>query len=935
MMSERDQSVEQFPADRKFFSKSKWRGKFFASEEKITKAQDSRERPVNEVDEFLQRPARDEGDGAHTGGSSGSRLPSVSAIDEEISTGVGYRRRKAPRRRGLRVAFDSAPPDIIGEGGDEAELPSIDIAKSRASAKSWTQSHESVSRLHSRKSSPPPRPELVIGPERSRVFQDDENLGPPAPFQRRSTGLPDAQQANAHNEVSDAQQANARNEASDAQNETVGAPIQRQQSMSTPGSEGDSEAFAAMYTKYTRASPVPPHVDLDESPTLSNEGPLIRKNDIEDVRDHSSLEPFSSELDPSSENSLTPAPSPRPFSAQDKLPSGYDFPVTASSKASNLQSQEISQRYQKETQLEKPMFSPSTLNPALTSPPPVSPPLTGSPHKAPHKTLRTVARNLAGDALNEFSTRVQRFYGMFRLGASANKSFIDISFEDWIRAGAWWFLKGRGELEKAVRSRPGSRDRSLNHNARDAPSDLKQAHLNLAKASWIILDVTIKHSDIRKYGSGSMASLLAITKSLGDSNLAGLIEMHLAITASLRALTMSMRRNDKMPPPDFEAQGLETRIWLETPRLASGVASLLHGNSSTILLEDGSVNSDRILCYPVGDTDSHFNYGSMFVDVVLKSSEDPQQGVHISCIASVLRQKKERDLEVVIASQDGKIYLKISSTKRGGHSWRNVHWRIDARCMLLRLSDTLELIIQFQENGFRTLWGIYDYTRQTRKDLEATEAEEAVFRSTVKCVHYVDPPDAKVFPADPVQRCDVRLFESSHTLAEGFRGRKSYNGHRLIVVTPPSSKVLSKITQTWGKQIPMLFNYVRGEEDGPAMLLKDSTGGSTLVITFNNPAEREQFHSQLDGTFMREEESCCDIIRLQSMHIYGSTINEPRAEENNITKNWRWDQLRVFNKRPDYCENGVVKTILSENLRLWMQCEGGAFVDRLNLGETD
>lgn len=925
-MSERDQSVEPSPAERNFFSKHKWRGKLFASE---AKTQDCPERPVNEVDEFLQRPPRDESDSARTaraeprtGGSSDSRLPSISIIDKETNTGAGYQKRKIPRRQGLRVAFDSAPPHVIGEGGDEADLPSIDIAKSRARAKSWTQSHDSVSRLHSRKSSPPPQTELVIGQERSRVLQHNDNSGPPATLQRRSTGLPDAQQAN------------ARNEASDARNETVTAPIQRQQPMSAPGSEGGSDAFAAIYVKYTRASPVSPHVDLDEPPTQVNEDPLIRKNDIEHLRDHSSVKAFSSELDPSSENSLTPAPSPQPFSVQEKLPSGHYFPATASSKDPNLLSKEISQRYHKETQPERPMLSPSTLNPTVTSPPLISPSLTGPPLKAPPKSLRTVARNLAGDALNEFSTRVQRFYGMFRLGASANRSFIDPSFEDWIRAGAWWFLKGRGELEKAVRNRPGSRDRSLNHDARDAPSDLMQAHLNLAKASWIISDVTINHSDVRKYGSGSMASLLAITKSLGDSNLAELIEMHLAITASLRALTMSMRRNDKMPPSDFEAQGLESRIWIETPRLTPRVASLLRGNSSKILLEDGSVNSDMILSYPIGDTDSHFKYGSMFVDVVLKSSEDPQQGVHMSCIVSVLRQKNERDLEVVLASQDGKVNLKISSKTRGGNPWRNVHWRTDALCMVLRLSDTLELIIQFQENGFRTLWGIYEYTRKIRKDLEAAEVEEIVFRSIVKCVHYVDPPDAKVFPADPVQRCDVRLFEISLPLAEGFGRRKVYNGHRLIVVTPPTSKVLSKISQIWGKQIPILFSYVRGEEDGPAILLKDNTAGSTLVITFNNTADREQFHSQLDGTFMREEESCCDVIHLQSMHIYGSTSNEPWAEENCITKNWRWDQLRIFNRRPEYFENGIVRTVLSENLRIWMQSEAGAFVDRINLGQS-
>ena len=568
----------------------------------------------------------------------------------------------------------------------------------------------------------------------------------------------------------------------------------------------------------------------------------------------------------------------------------------------------------------------------MISPPLASPPSFNPPLKSPQKTLRAVVKNLGGDALNEFTTRVQRFYGIFRLGANTSRSPQNPSFEDWIRAGAWWFLKGRNELENAVRRRPGVRDRAVEEDEREVPAGLKQAYLNLAKSSWITADVTIGHVELRKYGSGSMTSLLAITKSFGDSKFADLIEVHLAITASLRALTMSMKRNGKMPPPDFEAQGLDTRIWIETPRFASKVASLLHGASSRSLLEDGSNGPSGTFPFPIGDTRSHFNYGSMFVDVMLRSSDDPEQGVHMPCGISVLRQKNERDLEVVLASQDGKVNLKIQSNRRGGQIWRDVHWRIDAYCMVLRLSDTLELDIQLQESSFRTLWGIYDFTRKIRKSLEATEEEEIVFKSTVKCVHYVDTPDAKVFPVDPVQRCDVILFEQSLTLAEGSGRRRFHSGHRLAVVTPPSSKTLSNISQHLGKQVPILFNYVRGDDGAPAILLKNSAAGSTIVITFDDPAEREHFLSRLNGTFAREEELCNEIIPLQSMLIYDSVGEESQREKDTYVNNLRWDKLRVINRRPEYCENGISKTVLSDNLRIWVHCEAGTFVDRINLG---
>ena len=923
-MSEGDPSTEPLSSERKFFSKHKWRGKLFNNEEKISKSQEYPEPPVNDLVEFLQGPSRNRsssaqstGSESRSGGSPDSRLPSAAKNENLGTRDVGLQRRKAPRRKGLSVTFDSAPPEIIGEGGDEAELPSIDIAKSRTRAGSRRQSQDSAPTPHPRRSSPPPRIELSIGQEPTRVSQDEEIIGPPR-LQRRSTGFDDVQQADASREASKAQGA------------TSAPPVQRQHSTSSPSSEGNSEAFTAIYAEYTKASPLYPRVVLDQSLMEPGREHFTHEKDFDNLRDYSSL--TSPEIDPCFGNSLTPIPSPQLFGIKDKPPSSYEFPATAPPKQPSLTPKNTHQIYQDSTESEKPTFSPSASDPTIISSPLASSSSLSPPVKAPQISLRTVAKSLGGDALNEFAARVQRFYGIFGLGASANKPLPEVPFGDWIRAGTWWFLKGRGELESAVRGRPGGRDRSPNHEQGEVPTGLKQAYLNLAKASWITANVTINHSELRKYGSGSMTSMLAIVKSFGDSNLADLIETHVALTTSLRALTMSMKRNDKMPPPDFEAQGLDSRVWVGTPRFTSGVASLLRGTSSRGLLEDGSAGPGTIFPYPVGDTKSHFNYGNMFVDVLLKTSDDPQQGVRMSCIVSLQRQRNGQDLEVVLASQDGKVHLIIQSSRRAGPTWRDVHWRTEAHCMILRLSDTLELEIKFPENSFRTLWGVYDYTRKIRKNMEAADGEETVFKSNVRCVHYVDTPDAKIFPIDPVQHCDVQLFEKFLTLAEGSGRRRRYNGHRLAVVTPPSSKTLSIISQHLGKQIPVLFSYVRGDDEGPAILLKNDTAGSTIVITFHDPAEREHFHSKLNGTFMREEELCSDIIPLQSMRICKAVNAETPMDDKNCVNSWRWDQLRVFSKRPENSDSGIVKTVLSGHLRMWVQCEAGAFVDRLNLG---
>ena len=321
-MSEHDPSVEHLPSERKFFSKHKWRGKLFTGDDKIAKSQKDPPQPADDLADFLQRPARSRNDtvGSESGtGDPGARAPSASNTDSLTSSRAGYQRRKDPRRKGLRVAFSSAPPDIIGEGGDEAELPSINVAQSRSRAQSLRQSQNSASKLHTRRSSPPPQTELVVSQEPRDVSQVDDRVESP-PLQRRSTGFQDSQQASAGHE------------APTARDTTNIAPIQQQKWISSPN---DSEAFAAMYAEYTHGSPSSPRVVVDQSSDQPGSEGLIRREDIEDLRDYSPLKASSPEFDPSSGNSLTPIPSPRPFSGRDKPPADYDFPATNLSKTSD------------------------------------------------------------------------------------------------------------------------------------------------------------------------------------------------------------------------------------------------------------------------------------------------------------------------------------------------------------------------------------------------------------------------------------------------------------------------------------------------------------------------------------------------------------------------------------------------------------------------
>lgn len=917
-MSDHASTADSVRSEHSFLGKHRWRGKLFSSEAKTSKNDELHGQQGDDLVEFLQTPANRKFSVQHQGTttalkdgvSTTSKLPPV--VENAGLQSTSYPRRKPPRRKGLRVEFDSARPVIIGEGGDEAELPSIDVRKSLLPSTPRHQPHVQNVSHYPRRTSPrmdnAPNIRWSLRQGLQNESTDDEASFRPPPLRRQSTGFHSLEPEDEINSPGrEAQREDAPPQS-----------LEKRNSTSNPASDSDSESFAAIYASHVQYTPLSPEILVEQSGPRFEKECSTHKDDAEDLKAFSSLKPFSPEIDAPFGNSLTPIPSPQPATTQAARSLSYNFPGPAFEQRTPSHVQAVAPQYR-----ETSISDNSKANAETRSP--TRPPLKSLP-----VSLRNVAKSLGEDAFNAFLTRVQRFNAIFRLGVAANISFANVPFARWIRAGTWWFLKGRGELESAVRGRPSGSGDCQHSSKDDLPTGLKQAYLNLAKACWILMEIVPSHAELKKYGNAGIASLNPIVRSFGNSKLAEMLELHHAVVSNMRALTMSMKRNSKLPPEDFEPQGLDSRIWVETPRFASGFANVLAGISSKNILDEGSAGFDSFP-YPVGDTHRYFNYGSMFVDVVPSSSEDTQGRLHLPCILTILRQKSDRELEVVIASQDGQINLTIQSDRRAGPTWRDAHWKTSRFAILLRLADGLELDIQFQEQSFRSLWGIYDYTRRVRKEMESGEEEKVLFDSTVRCVHYVDSPDAKVFPTDPVRDCDILLLEKILIIAEGTGQRRFHDGYRLVVITPPSSKTLSSLNQSLGKKIPILYSYVRGENDGPALLLKIKAADSTLVITFNDLSSRDFFQTLLNGTLLREDEFCTRSVPLRSMRI-GTFEGESPTSRGNFLSDWHWQDLRVINSKPEHFEDGLPKTVLSENLRIWARCDAGTFVDRINLG---
>lgn len=892
-MSENASIFDQVSQNENVSAKHKWRGKLFFAEGRTKKTATHCEELEQDLSDFL-RPSS-----CRASSKTSLNIPvprlDISAVSSQPFT-VGRpqiddlksldRRRKSPRKEGLRVTFDFAPPDIIGEGGDEAELPVNAVSRSK-----WLPSPQI---LHV---DPDPESTEQIKIDEKQAFtnnkidaENDELLNRPL-LQRVPTGFDDSLRKDGPHQQSHVLTPSQ----SDYSISVKNSPKQTSQTLSIPHDDWGSTSEAIQRAEKIQT----PHCVDDGVSYPSAENSMLPSLD----------------LGFSLANSLTPTSSSQePLKGWKSIASCDNIRVPTHDyfTASKNQSDEMffNQNYQRKALISKPLSDSRTL------------------------TLRSIAKNVGDDALVEFSSHVNRFNDIFRIGVTASSPLMEIPFVKWIRASAYWFLRGRGELETAVRGEGRNLEGPDQKTDRTVTFAFRQAYMDLAKAWWIVGEITPSHPDMKRFGSAGMSSLAAIVSSLGEAQLAETIGVHLAIVANMRALTMSMKRNNRMPKSSFEIQGLDSRVFIKSPILSSSVLGLL-ANRSQSLVSDEPKHVDSFFPIPLSDTKRHFLYHTCFVELRLSPQSGKHEEITIPCVLSVLRERTVWDTKAVIANQDGQVNIVIESHSRGALLWDDVRWKVKSHNISLHLSDNVDAQIQLLDKDFKSLWGIYDYTRKVQKSLQRGDDEEEVFNIELQRFQYFGEESSKRFPSEPIQGCMLRLFARRRNLNDSGGGRKIHDGHRLVVVTPPSVKTLSSINQLFGKQRPVLFSYLRDNGSAPALLLKilRPTSNSSMVMGFRQAEHRGLFHTLIDGTSISGNEKCSDPLALKNY-----TISKIGTEEfdnipgESFTNTLRWRQLRVIDS--DFTTSSRLISRNFESLRIWIEGEMGSFVDRMNFGKN-
>lgn len=884
-MSDSLSSSEESRGENNLFGKHKWRAKLFSADTKFRGAAGSLESTDDDVANFLHTAGAKSEAGPWSAPLAprldvvaASKQPSAASAGQDDSIVDVYRRPKPRQNKGLRVRFESAPPAIIGRGGDEAESPSRDVSRSIADP---IRSETSPSREPSSHS---------INDQRSHAYGRSTDPCDEASFQllclrRRPTGIDDELLAE------------------------------------EPYLAGnDREAVRSALSEIRISSPQPRNEEKSLDLELVNKD--VKKLFYSPSSASENLSHDQSSVSQTAEFGSHGSKRHLDVPLPEALPVNHLISCESPGQSYVSQQASLPSYYFPHAPKDLPKIPDSRHHGGFQD----SQDFSHDPEDGP-LSLRSVAGNLGDESLEDFDSRVRRFNDLFRLNASAHVDIMSVPFERWLKVSAWWFLKGRRGLESAVR-KPSAIAPASGPNDGEFSSILKQGYVSLAKAWWVLKEIIPNLPVLRKFGNASMSSMVTALRISGDKSLARLGEIHLGILANFRALTISMKRNARLPPGDLQMQRFESQVFIDTPTFPPDIAALMVNNVLDTSIKGKNYVTNPFFPIMVGDTERHFSFGKMFVDAFLDSRDDAESGVYYPCVVTVLRERNDWMVKAAVASQDGQVNLVIQqSGEHGGLDWHDVQWQIPLHTMQLGLAGGICLQIKFSEKDFKNIWGIYDYTQRIRKEYSARRGEEVLYERKLSVFQCFDSPS---FPAEPIKDCRVRLFERSVVSTEGSGKRRAHDGYRLMVVTPPGTKALSKLNYQLGKDSPILFST--HESKGGNTLLVRVPSSLRLSLTFHEASDVELFRSTLAGTSITELDHCSPPLHLHNFTISSMSADHDMAciNASRCISDLRWHVLRVVNRGQPIYGHDSQSIIGSESLRILADCGSGTFTDRLN-----
>ncbi|KAK4461881.1 hypothetical protein QBC42DRAFT_269167 [Cladorrhinum samala] len=827
-------------------------------------------------------------------------------------------------KKGLNVKFAITEPEVMGEGGDECEDPTMEIrnrrkprlppvAASATSARPTETFSARVALLEAQASggsveAPPPLRRSQTG---FSTVSDESEPPPPVPVKSpaantRLLGAPVAENDERRRSFIEVQQAQMRAAEGQAFARAVRAasgdmpkPVEESPSRSSPPTPLQHEPQSAI-----TASPESAHLSQVQShtnPPPVGTPPVPAKRRSQGA--HPS--PISSPVPPTPPETRRASPSKNILSPILQQPTSPDrfrntprleqSPVILDSAASSTFNHPFSMSRQasKFTDREHGL---------VTSP---------SPLARESSSFGDVVAAAAEDALRTFVERTKHLFELFRLHAESVRPLIQCTPHELARGALWWFLTGRTALENAVRDRP-----TTPESQRKNEINKQQAYTDLAKGYWLLEEI--------------MPDIVNSGRSPTDREAE---EVRATLTSSLRKLAVSMKRNGFLPPEEaYLPQILDRTIWVEYPKLPQDIKLMLWGSSSLSLSNSEMATSGMSILetMPLGDSPSAFCFGRFKVDLFLMEQGRESQRLYLPCFISIVRPQSQADILFVAASQNGDVQLRISQNKHTGPTWEDVRWRAEKFILEVRLPRGFGIVIQCTQQAYSTLRSMFEFSNKLHANLYPRQDENLLFKSTLRSFQYLDgDQQARQFPKEAVANCEVAVFERLLREGAATGPRTFHRGYRVAVVTGPRTKTLSGVNQIYTPQTPIQFACARNEAKDPTISLKFDNGRlkGSMAMSFADEKEMVRLQSLLSGTVVNRDEQVYCSIPLSGVWFserYGNTLDKGLVTLSGLG----WNRVKVINSdgdgdRPD--------CVLADRLRVVYESKEGTLTDRINV----
>ncbi|KAF7512672.1 hypothetical protein GJ744_000933 [Endocarpon pusillum] len=822
---------------------------------------------------------------------SGEAVPQPS--DDQEATGF-YVPTKPRRREGLTVSFTENAPEIIGEGGNEAEAPTLSIHQTRQSVSAHTFAHD----RH-------PQHQAVSAPTLTETnIHASSTLNDPAGQEfrpqilvRAPTGLgeatrPEKSAIAAGKSLQDAgfeRTVAGRNTAQPTAQSNPGLRL----SSATGLKQKMLEEEARALTSARRDSPP--------------ESILHRQNAIPPRNSREYLPATSVASQAQREDS--PSAPPNLLSPQGHPPSP-SRPSSSSSYGSTEQSLEVAQGLsQRETSARtsarrKPVSKPS----------------------APESTE---------DALAEFRSRVRRYYGLFVLSAENTGPRLDASLSRWMRAAAWWFLTAetnfkllRRDLEEGVNILQISTSRRL-----------MQAVVDLAKTAWILEEIVL---DCAKAESRDLSSQEAIGRLIESdplSRFSRTLQYWQDLSKRLESLVAAVRRNGFMAPSSEDvplSPGIDSTIWLTHTVLEPGAADWFRSANPPWVRMDHSVTPvepfDLAEVIPLNSTTNTFRMRSMFCHISGRFQNQERTAV-VPCILTIARRRGSHALVLFMASQDHDVNVVFETDPVRGDG---IEWQQTLPSVCFNFADGFQFQIQLQQADFLHLKDCYDLAKRALSGAvldaqgNANFRETLVFKATAKTFERRSTEKINSFPYVGEQRdCEILLLEKTELLRDRSTTRKAHRGFRLSVILSPYAANLGILDVHIGGDKPILLHSSH-DKNPPLVELMDYRRAS-LLIQFPRNKDFNGFYQLLTSLNpSANQEPPFENVPLHSFSI------EPSSSEARMffsAAPWRSVQIttnQVQNSGRDHITNTANPVPISTSVF----STHGVFADRLSQGRS-